>query len=950
MKPNRFVYFVIFFVSSVSLKNVNCENGFSSEKNDKRKLKIAVILPLSNPLMLSKPYECSNMLLPDALQNVEAVFYALDLIERDDTLSQKYTLTIDILESCYLPSIEMGHLSNLLEQLQVEPSDSENATVGVIYAFDSGVRGLNYETIFASVDLFPHISYSGPPSQFDMSTMAPRYNDDFLAITSGHIFIADVMFEILKHFEWKYIAIFTSTWSDRNVEVGNFFEKRAKKLAESDKVCAANDFVLENMNDWLLKSNTTLAPKVDVIICYCYLSDIQTLNRQLRRHHKKYVVIAGNKDEDWTKEDDIEWTSDLGDLYYVTPMPKFNDKFYHHYISSSGQNDTKYDYLNKFRERYLQKAVYGNEEPPTAENMYRNSYKNNSKTAFNIIKSLYTMAHAFKRTLNATSQIERHHVVTMLRRVNFELFNEEVSFTRRRGLPKIEKFDIQKFQATSNISGNFVKVGEYVLEGDESDGTETDLKTGHVISRSDTVIRVQGNLTITDPNFQYAKDYPKQTCSEPCPEGHFKRNQSDQCCWECVGCGDFEILNNDATSCEKCQVGFMADQNNIACISVRLSSILPLPPKWTDGQNLISIGFSASAIIMAVIVLYVFIKYQDTPAVKSTTRELCYIMFSGIILVNITVLISSVTLSFETADVRVLPPIGFTMIYAALVVKTNRIARILVTSKHKFANMNPKYASLKAQLIITSTLIGIETLICLFSVKFQNPESEMENSDFIIKKYYLDSAFLIEIFAFVAILTLLCTYYAIKTRNLPENFNETKCIGFAMYTTLITETAFGLVYFTTDKKILAMNLCASINSLAILIFLFSPKLYIILWRPEKNTKVYFSPVASNIRSFMGNTSRSNPHRMSNQCHSLENKKPSTPDDSKEQVHDTIAKAIKHLNDILNKASATSEYLMTQKDDSGTQRTDGIWEKEYAEMIADVKSCYMELNRMQKNDP
>jgi len=54
-------------------------------------------------------------------------------------------------------------------------------------------------------------------------------------------------------------------------------------------------------------------------------------------------------------------------------------------------------------------------------------------------------------------------------------------------------------------------------------------------------------------------------------------------------------------------------------------------------------------------------------------------------------------------------------------------------------------------------------------------------------------------FGFVAVLIVMCTVYAVKTRNLPENFNEAKFIGFTMYTTCVIWVAFVLIYFNSDQ-------------------------------------------------------------------------------------------------------------------------------------------------------
>lgn len=47
------------------------------------------------------------------------------------------------------------------------------------------------------------------------------------------------------------------------------------------------------------------------------------------------------------------------------------------------------------------------------------------------------------------------------------------------------------------------------------------------------------------------------------------------------------------------------------------------------------------------------------------------------------------------------------------------------------------------------------------------------------------------------ILITICTVYAVKTRKIPENFNESKFIGFTMYTTCIIWLAFVPIYFGT---------------------------------------------------------------------------------------------------------------------------------------------------------
>ena len=55
-------------------------------------------------------------------------------------------------------------------------------------------------------------------------------------------------------------------------------------------------------------------------------------------------------------------------------------------------------------------------------------------------------------------------------------------------------------------------------------------------------------------------------------------------------------------------------------------------------------------------------------------------------------------------------------------------------------------------------------------------------------------------FTYPICLVIVCTVYAIKTRKIPEAFNESKYIGFSMYTTCVVWLAFIPIYLATASK------------------------------------------------------------------------------------------------------------------------------------------------------
>ncbi|VDN98332.1 unnamed protein product [Rodentolepis nana] len=104
--------------------------------------------------------------------------------------------------------------------------------------------------------------------------------------------------------------------------------------------------------------------------------------------------------------------------------------------------------------------------------------------------------------------------------------------------------------------------------------------------------------------------------------------------------------------------------------------------------------------------------------------------------------------------------------------------------------------------------------------------------------------------AFPIFLIGMCTIYAIKTRNLPQNFNEAKFIGFTMYTTCVLWLAVIPVYLSGYETEMVLTLCISVSASIALVILFFPKTYIILCRPEKNSRASYA-TAKDIRCHIG---------------------------------------------------------------------------------------------------
>ena len=119
---------------------------------------------------------------------------------------------------------------------------------------------------------------------------------------------------------------------------------------------------------------------------------------------------------------------------------------------------------------------------------------------------------------------------------------------------------------------------------------------------------------------------------------------------------------------------------------------------------------------------------------------------------------------------------------------------------------------------------------------FHHPTPE---DNLLVCKASINASYMVG-FAYPILLIIVCTVYAVLTRKIPEAFNESKYIGFTMYTTCVIWLAFVPIYFSTANhvalRITTMCISISLSATIAITCLFTPKLYIILLRPERNVR------------------------------------------------------------------------------------------------------------------
>ncbi|XP_031844348.2 metabotropic glutamate receptor B isoform X2 [Nomia melanderi] len=405
-----------------------------------------------------------------------------------------------------------------------------------------------------------------------------------------------------------------------------------------------------------------------------------------------------------------------------------------------------------------------------------------------------------------------------LHKVDFEgLSGDKFKFDKNGDGPA--RYNIIHFKQTEPGKYKWVRVGKY-LEGElRLNMSEIQFKLGH-------------------------PQPPESVCSLPCEVGQAKKYvEGERCCWHCFNCTQYQIRHpKDETQCIPCRQGTVPDETHSSCRDIP-EEFLRHESGWAIG----AMSFSATGILITFFVCGVFLKHNDTPVVRASGRELSYVLLSGILLCYLV----TFALVLKPTDIvcgvqRFAAGFCFTVVYAALLTKTNRISRIFNASKH--SAKRPSFISPRSQLIICSGLVFVQILINGVWMII-DPARAMHlyptrEDNLLVCNSYVDASYMIA-FAYPIMLIVVCTVYAVLTRKIPEAFNESKHIGFTMYTTCVIWLAFVPLYFGTGNnvalRITSMSVTISLSASVTIACLFSPKLYIILIRPERNVRQSMMP-------------------------------------------------------------------------------------------------------------
>ncbi|XP_051832719.1 vomeronasal type-2 receptor 26-like [Antechinus flavipes] len=333
---------------------------------------------------------------------------------------------------------------------------------------------------------------------------------------------------------------------------------------------------------------------------------------------------------------------------------------------------------------------------------------------------------------------------------------------------------------------------------------------------------------------------PSAICSASCPAG-FKKSLLEgkpPCCFSCSPCSEGEISNYiDAEQCKKCPEDEYPNEQRDHCLPKSVT-FLDVNEPWGKAVTAVAVSLS----LLTALVLWVFVKFQDTPIVQANNRNLSYLLLTSLSFCFLCSLLfvgrpTAASCLFRQTVFAVL----FTVAVSSILAKT--IIVVLAFRVTRPGSRMGMFLHPRVPYCVVLICSGIQGLFCAIWLGTHPPFPEADTcseSRYIILTCNEGSTFAFYcVLGYMGFLALGSFTIAFLARNLPDAFNEAKFITFSMLVFCSVWVSFLPTYQSSKGKAVMIVEIFSIlgSSAGLLGCIFIPKcLVILLTSWENNTK------------------------------------------------------------------------------------------------------------------
>uniref|UniRef100_A0A8C4TKS2 G-protein coupled receptors family 3 profile domain-containing protein n=1 Tax=Erpetoichthys calabaricus TaxID=27687 RepID=A0A8C4TKS2_ERPCA len=637
--------------------------------------------------------------------------------------------------------------------------------------------------------------------------------------------------QLVKHFGWTWLGALSSDNDYGNAGIAAFIEAVQKEglcveYAHSIYRNSPREKVL-TLVDIMKRASSK------VIVVFATFSDLEDLIKELFLQNVTSLQWIGS--EGWisseylaTKENYSVLKGALGlaiSNVIIPSLPDYlNDIRPSEIPKSIDLNMSWVSAFNCSLETEVLRNISCIEAPRQISNQYTDVPE--VRIANNVYKAVYAIAHSlhslFECQCNLTNDTcsDKIHffilckVLEKLKKVNYTTSYGENVYFDENGDP-VAKYDLINWQMSEKGTIKFVNVGLY----------DSSLLAGKQFSMNNVSIMWRDG---------YNK-VPKSVCSESCQPGTRKavRKGKPICCFDCLICGEGEI---NSIFCLKCQLEYKSNEQRDQCILKDIEFLT-----FGEIMGILLVILSILGTMVTLTVATVFFKYRQTPVVKANNSELSFLLLFSLTFC----FLCSLTFIGEPSDWSCMlrhTAFGITFVLCISCILGKTLVVLMAFRATLPGNNIMKLFGPRQQRFSVFSLTAIQILICALWLMLSPPfpiKNMQHYNDKIILECDLGSAVTFySVLGYIGLLSIMCFILAFLARKLPDNFNEAKFITFSMLIFCSVWLAFIPAYISSPGKYtVAVEIFAILaSSFGLLFCIFAPKCYIILLKPEKNTK------------------------------------------------------------------------------------------------------------------
>ncbi|XP_069004498.1 vomeronasal type-2 receptor 1-like [Embiotoca jacksoni] len=773
--------------------------------------------------------------------------FAIDEINKNSKLLPNVTLGYSLYDNCGALVVGFSGALSLAsgQEEQFLFQESCSGTPPVL-----GIVGDHYSTFSIAISNvlslynMPIVSYFATCSCLSDRQRFPTF---FRTIPSD-AFQVRAMIQILKHFGWTWVGLLVSD-DDYGLHVAQSFQS---DLAQSGGGCLAYVEVLpwdSDLNELrrivhLIKTSTAR-----VVIVFAH--EIHMIQLMEEVMNQNVTGLQWMSSEAWTSASVLQTPrlmpylgGTLGIAIRRGEIPGLRD------FLLQIRPDKKENYGNNMvRVRQFWEHTFqcgfdpagwveaggalctGEEDLETVETEFLDL--SNLRPEYNVYKAVYALAYALDDMLQcepgrgpfsghscATVQtLEPWQLVHYLQKINFTTpFGDEVSFDENGDALPI--YDVMNWLWLPDGRTKVQNVGEVKRSASKAEELILD------------ELKIFWNFESKEP--------PQSVCSESCPPGTrmARKKSQPECCFDCIPCSEGTISNKtDSMECISCPEDFWSSPQRDLCV--------PKKTEFLSYHEPLGICLTAASLLgtfICVVVLGIFYCHRSTPMVRANNSELSFLLLVSLKLCFLCSLLFIGRPRLWTCQLRHAAfGISFVLCVSCILVKTMVVLAVFKASKPG-GGANLKWFGAVQQRGTVLALTCVQAAICTVWLVSSSPsphKNTQYHNDLIVYECVVGSTIgFAVLLSYIGLLAFLSFLLAFLARNLPDNFNEAKLITFSMLIFCAVWVAFVPAYVNSPGKYAdAVEVFAILaSSFGLLVALFGPKCYIILLRPEKNTK------------------------------------------------------------------------------------------------------------------